>query len=1130
MHFDADRYFAAGGPANVSPAQREAGNFPKKHERVAGLPIAIENPKGSTRLRQDSGPSKMAADYGQIVGSAKDADKMDVDTYVGPYKDSDRVFVINQQHPHSKRFNEHKVMLGYKDRAHAVHDYVHSFADGQGHKRVQSIVEMGKHEFKDWVKHGRHNVPIKKAEGGEIDLIARKQAEMDPRKALLFGESDQALPPAGLPIGQAVGTKVAAEVAKGLMAGSELTRQAIEEGKSPDYNNPEDVEKVLSAASTGLTGGVAAPVKGAGMVLGAGPIRRGPIKPLTSAPTEAEIAAARADTRVGGDVVNKRLDILVPEKDRVVGGEYIPGAPDGGRWADMPEEFLEKRGLGFHITDEMREAQSSFDQAKANIENMPSDVSKKVRDGAEADFHRAKADLIKSREGADQVLQQLWDDAVSKSSQAAKDAVEKYGVKPKFLSEDWDKAMRTPYRDHLWYELSGEKFHENLPDITPKEHRQLMDIIGATSARAEPGENLERGLSVLSQNMRGVPVDVDLTIPTTVRQSLAREGEAASALPGNKTGHFSDTLTLTGGVPTRFPISVNDVWVGKMFGVPDEVMSSNQSLHEPMAMYFNNIRDLYNERMDTPFKYQSWNFQAPAWVHLRNEVANANSGDAYHQVWDDIISKLKSAGIPGIKGEKITRDALMHPGFADALRRTTPEWRAAPKATVEFGTTQTPTGATAHQLYNEALERGDQKSAGEYLKDLTTAMYASARGKHPWDSLKKAITGDVTNASDITRIMHPSSEAPLDIGGTFEGAVSPNIRIPLKGMSDDDVAAFNAVAGKHLRQDAMAVSHILDANNTANPRNGYIRGHSIFVPTTDSIDPSHIRSFAKELSGHGHDMSYARYPNGYNFDVLPNFSGDVPAGISPQDLKEAYSNSLGIHYSSQPTVVPHEFKSVYTPASEYETIRGQLTQRIQDDFIKQATQSGTDQETAAAIAAGRSLPSSLTGRSKKAWDTFQKRLGHLSDAETAFAALANRIEGANTSFVERAKKRFKKADKAAPKEDKAMGGPVNYAKGGAVGHPSAHIALVSDLRKTAKDHGFQKPAMTHLIKMMGIPNPRASVYAQNVLNDPQLHNKINPVTEKFLITLHGAMKHTAAQKHTGELRRHLRDRVIYGNP
>ena len=70
MRFNAEKYFAAGGPANVSPAQREAGNYPKKHERVAGMPISIENPQGSTRVRQDSGPAKMAADYGYIVGSA----------------------------------------------------------------------------------------------------------------------------------------------------------------------------------------------------------------------------------------------------------------------------------------------------------------------------------------------------------------------------------------------------------------------------------------------------------------------------------------------------------------------------------------------------------------------------------------------------------------------------------------------------------------------------------------------------------------------------------------------------------------------------------------------------------------------------------------------------------------------------------------------------------------------------------------------------------------------------------------------------------------------------------------------------------------------------------------------------
>lgn len=171
----------AGGPATATPAQREAGNFPKRHESVQGMPLAIENPKGSTRIRT-SGPSKMAADYGQITGSAKDADKMDVDAYVGPHHDSKKVFVINQQHPHTGAFNEHKVMVGYKDRSHAVHDYVHSFADGLGHKRIQSIVEMDADKFKGWLKHGKHTVPLKKAKGGPItpqEMAAQLQAPED---------------------------------------------------------------------------------------------------------------------------------------------------------------------------------------------------------------------------------------------------------------------------------------------------------------------------------------------------------------------------------------------------------------------------------------------------------------------------------------------------------------------------------------------------------------------------------------------------------------------------------------------------------------------------------------------------------------------------------------------------------------------------------------------------------------------------------------------------------------------------------------------------------------------------------------------------------------------------------------
>ena len=152
--------FASGGRAVVG------------HEKAAGVPVSLEEHKGEMRHRAHSGDSKMAADYGYIDNSRPDADGMKTDAFVGPHHDSEKVFVINQQHPHTKTFNEHKVMLGYKDRAHALRDYAHSFSDGLGHKRIHSVVEMDAHQLKDWIKRS-HTAPLKKAEGGEVfDLKA----------------------------------------------------------------------------------------------------------------------------------------------------------------------------------------------------------------------------------------------------------------------------------------------------------------------------------------------------------------------------------------------------------------------------------------------------------------------------------------------------------------------------------------------------------------------------------------------------------------------------------------------------------------------------------------------------------------------------------------------------------------------------------------------------------------------------------------------------------------------------------------------------------------------------------------------------------------------------------------------
>ena len=148
--------FATGGRASVG------------HTTAAGLPVTLETRKGDMRQREDSGASRMAADYGYLDTSRPDHDGMKTDAFVGPHRDSKKVFVVNQQHPHTGKFNEHKVLLGYKDRAHALRDYAHSFSDGLGHKRIHSVVEMGTHELKDWLKKP-HTEPLKKAEGGPVD-------------------------------------------------------------------------------------------------------------------------------------------------------------------------------------------------------------------------------------------------------------------------------------------------------------------------------------------------------------------------------------------------------------------------------------------------------------------------------------------------------------------------------------------------------------------------------------------------------------------------------------------------------------------------------------------------------------------------------------------------------------------------------------------------------------------------------------------------------------------------------------------------------------------------------------------------------------------------------------------------
>ena len=150
---------ATGGAVNHAPteAQKAAGNYRKKHISFQGLNIAIENEKGSIRKGKSASGHPwrcvLPCDYGYIKGTVG-ADKDHVDCYVGPDENSHIVFVVNQIDPNTKKFDEHKTLLGFKTEEDALCCYVAAFSVGSGPKRIVSVATMSLDGFRKWLQRG----------------------------------------------------------------------------------------------------------------------------------------------------------------------------------------------------------------------------------------------------------------------------------------------------------------------------------------------------------------------------------------------------------------------------------------------------------------------------------------------------------------------------------------------------------------------------------------------------------------------------------------------------------------------------------------------------------------------------------------------------------------------------------------------------------------------------------------------------------------------------------------------------------------------------------------------------------------------------------------------------------------
>ena len=141
-----------------TPAQAEAGNYKKGHVTIGEFDITIENPAGSVRKGVGADgkewSTQMANAYGYIKGTeGVDGDHIDVFLHSDMDQWNGRkVFVVDQTNTDGS-FDEHKVMLGFNDKAEAMTAYLANYdkAWADTHPGLR-ISETNIEDFNKWVQ------------------------------------------------------------------------------------------------------------------------------------------------------------------------------------------------------------------------------------------------------------------------------------------------------------------------------------------------------------------------------------------------------------------------------------------------------------------------------------------------------------------------------------------------------------------------------------------------------------------------------------------------------------------------------------------------------------------------------------------------------------------------------------------------------------------------------------------------------------------------------------------------------------------------------------------------------------------------------------------------------------------
>ena len=157
-------------PKKLTMKQRESGDYPAGEVDWEGLSIRVTSVPGRWRVGKRSNGklwmTKMPTAYGQFTEHTGPGGKP-VKVFLGPDLDSPHVFVINQVKRGDKKFDEHKVMVGWMSEAEARNAYRANHPDRDA--PYGSCVKMNKTQFKKWLPTAKEGPAEKSAESNMVD-------------------------------------------------------------------------------------------------------------------------------------------------------------------------------------------------------------------------------------------------------------------------------------------------------------------------------------------------------------------------------------------------------------------------------------------------------------------------------------------------------------------------------------------------------------------------------------------------------------------------------------------------------------------------------------------------------------------------------------------------------------------------------------------------------------------------------------------------------------------------------------------------------------------------------------------------------------------------------------------------